>query len=470
MDEAIEDILQKFRGSIVPYAATLIQTVKARANTVVANRVLQTMRERKASLARVARQRSDLEKEKSAMQDIQARQESRVELLVGGKRFVTSLVTLRSKTGMLQALFSGRYEPDACEDSGVFFLDRDGDLFGYVLDYLRTGVLPVVEEMGLYRRLSREFDFLHLGPLTGQRGMFILSGGDIVMQPRILLVNESSGKCWRTPPLSARRWHGACSVGRVVYMIGGRGHQTQPLASVESHTLRVEDGVPTGGQCTMLSPMPEGRTWLARQTVVVGGTIFVLGGAVGSNLDAHNWVHTRSVLRYHPASDSWAECTQIPSDASFIATCAVGAVIYVFGGQEGYTRSEFIDGLAIPVYSKKVYKYNTVRYEWSECEPMPMRLQQWHSATLLGGDVYVIGASCETWSDYMWRYNPAQDTWSPAAEPLFENDEYTVPFVVGGRICVYQEDSLYTYEPLVDSWSVEEARLPSDSYTSSVTC
>ena len=43
------------------------------------------------------------------------------------------------------AYFSGRYAQDACVN-GSIFIDRDGEHFGQVLQYLRDGVVAVAEQ------------------------------------------------------------------------------------------------------------------------------------------------------------------------------------------------------------------------------------------------------------------------------------------------------------------------------------
>ena len=61
-----------------------------------------------------------------------------VNLYVGGRRFTTSLQTLtKDPDSMLAAMFSGKFEVKPSED-GVFFIDRDGKHFRFILDYLRT--------------------------------------------------------------------------------------------------------------------------------------------------------------------------------------------------------------------------------------------------------------------------------------------------------------------------------------------
>jgi hypothetical protein len=91
-------------------------------------------------------------------------QEGRVELNIGGYRFETSVHTLRRVPHtFFDAYFSGRYAQDVCAD-GSIFVDRDGEHFGHVLEYMRDGHVPVAEagarpSVSLLRSLKREFGF-----------------------------------------------------------------------------------------------------------------------------------------------------------------------------------------------------------------------------------------------------------------------------------------------------------------------
>ena len=72
------------------------------------------------------------------MRDVNERLSSIVKLNVGGSFFDTSRTTLTSqKDSMLDAMFSGRHNVDK-DDTGRYFLDRDGRTFEYVLAYLRS--------------------------------------------------------------------------------------------------------------------------------------------------------------------------------------------------------------------------------------------------------------------------------------------------------------------------------------------
>lgn len=78
-----------------------------------------------------------------------------IPLNVGGIKYVTRLSTLKKyPDSMLAALFSGRYQVDKDAD-GNFFLDSNGILFGYLLEFLRNGLVPPREQsVQLYREAS----------------------------------------------------------------------------------------------------------------------------------------------------------------------------------------------------------------------------------------------------------------------------------------------------------------------------
>jgi hypothetical protein len=119
--------------------------------------------ERAKGLAEAAKEKSDLHREIAAMQKQQEAQQGRIVLDIGGYRYTTSVQTLRRLPGtFFDAYFSGRYTMDRSED-GSIFIDRDGKHFGQVLEYLRDGVVSVVErdaarlDVGELRWLKREF-------------------------------------------------------------------------------------------------------------------------------------------------------------------------------------------------------------------------------------------------------------------------------------------------------------------------
>ncbi|XP_077584355.1 BTB/POZ domain-containing protein KCTD12.1 [Stigmatopora nigra] len=91
-----------------------------------------------------------------------------VELNVGGQVYVTRLQTLIAvPDSLLWQMFSRQSPEDLARDTkGRFFLDRDGFLFRYVLDYLRDLTLVLPDYFPERSRLRREADFFQLRELA----------------------------------------------------------------------------------------------------------------------------------------------------------------------------------------------------------------------------------------------------------------------------------------------------------------
>ena len=88
-----------------------------------------------------------------------------VTLNVGGHLYTTTLSTLqRYPDSMLGAMFRGDL-PTTRDAEGNYFIDRDGTLFRYILNFLRASelILPInFTEMDLLRK---EADFYQVEPL-----------------------------------------------------------------------------------------------------------------------------------------------------------------------------------------------------------------------------------------------------------------------------------------------------------------
>uniref|UniRef100_A0A8C6XTY4 BTB domain-containing protein n=1 Tax=Naja naja TaxID=35670 RepID=A0A8C6XTY4_NAJNA len=91
-----------------------------------------------------------------------------VELNVGGQVYLTRHSTLLGMPGsFLCDLFSQQSAQSLARDSkGRFFVDRDGFLFRYILDYLRDRQLVLPERFPERSRLQREAEFFKLPELA----------------------------------------------------------------------------------------------------------------------------------------------------------------------------------------------------------------------------------------------------------------------------------------------------------------
>ncbi|KAM4624099.1 BTB/POZ domain-containing protein KCTD21-like [Polymixia lowei] len=88
-----------------------------------------------------------------------------VSLNVGGEIYTTTLDTLtRCRDSMLGAMFTGQI-PALRDKRGHIFIDRDGKVFRYILNYLRSSSLDLPDTFSELALLRREADFFQIRPL-----------------------------------------------------------------------------------------------------------------------------------------------------------------------------------------------------------------------------------------------------------------------------------------------------------------
>lgn len=91
-----------------------------------------------------------------------------VELNVGGVFYTTSLSTLiKESESLLGEMFTGRFKTPLIRDSkGKYFIDRDGVLFRYILDYMRNSKLVLPENFHERERLRQEAEYFRLNDMA----------------------------------------------------------------------------------------------------------------------------------------------------------------------------------------------------------------------------------------------------------------------------------------------------------------
>lgn len=65
---------------------------------------------------------------------------------------------------MLGAMFSGNL-PSSVDKDGCYFIDRDGEIFRYILQFLRSDELSLPKDFKEFNLLKREIDFYQIEPL-----------------------------------------------------------------------------------------------------------------------------------------------------------------------------------------------------------------------------------------------------------------------------------------------------------------
>jgi hypothetical protein len=375
-DALLSQLETDLRAALGTCITGLVSTARARLEGSQAD----IAKERATGLADVDAKHADLGREVAAMYKYQEAQEGRVELNIGGYRFETSVQTLRQVPHtFIDAYFSGRYAQDVCND-GSIFVDRDGEHFGHVLDYMRDGVVSVAIDgscpsVSLLRALKREYGFYCIeltdeAPSEPERlgAAFVLGGIDdsrtISSMERY---NASSGKWGTAAAMGTGRFSfGACSVAGNVYVIGGCYGDFNLLASVEKYS-------PLSDTWSVVASLTEARASCA--AVSVGPAIYVLGGDSGEIQYA-----TASVLKFACVQGTWIMVAAMPAGRSDCTACVVGTDIYVFGGEDTEENEQ-----------ASVFKYDTEADTWSVLPPMPAN-GFGHSVSVIEGLMYITGA------------------------------------------------------------------------------
>jgi hypothetical protein len=447
MFEALLDALDReLRTALNASFTGLVATARVRLEDMVA----EVAKERAKGLAEVAEERTkglaarrgELSREVEAMQTHQAAQEGRVELNIGGYRFLTSVQTLRRiPHTFFDAYFSGRYAQDVCAD-GSIFVDRDGAHFGHILEYMRDGVVSVAllgvrPSVSLLRALKREFGFYCIELVAEQTAevlrpeMVYVLGGINSENETLASVEwyDASSEPWSTVAAMRVRRHGcgACVVEGEIYVIGGHGDDMTRLSSVEKYS-------PPTDTWTDVVPMPDAR--LSHCVVSVGSAIYVFGGKCGG-AGART---TARVLKFDITQGTWTHVAPMPEARCAFTACVVGGDIYIFGGKfAGLPRSS-------------VFKYGIEANEWSTLTPMSYTCK-YHNAQVLDGLVYIVGAD----DGFMnLRFDPETGEWRTLA-PTLTNGRFGSSFVIQGI--------LYTAGGQGAPSNVERYDVASDTWT-----
>jgi hypothetical protein len=409
--------------------------------------------ERAKALAEVDARRAELRREIVAMQTHKETQEGRVVLNICGYRFGTSVQTLRRVPHtFFDAYFSGRYAQDVCND-GSIFVDRYGEHFGHVLEYMRDGAISVAEadarpSVSLLRALKREFGFYcielysetlaepeHLEVALVIGGALLVGIGDVVLKS-MEKFDVSSGQ-WSTAAAmgTARYAFSACVVEGGLIVSGGynRGWRT---SCVERYSL-------SSDSWKYMASLPNARSNLV--TVAVGSAVYAIGGFKNDEEDAAS-----TVFRFDSRLDTWSEVAPMPEGQVDCAACAIGSDIFVFGGND--TDDD--------VVTDSVFKYDTEANTWTTLAPMPSP-KYILSANVLNGLIYII---CNDNSSHeVQQFEPASGAWSTLTTRASWEFYSVNSFVLGGNLYLaggaYNCKGVERYDVATNSWSAVENML-----------
>jgi hypothetical protein len=439
--DALEEELQAALGTavkgLVATARTQLGWAVAEVAEERAKALAEVAEERAKSLAEVEARKEEVGREITAMQKHKEAQEGRVELNIGGYRFETSVQTLRRiPQTFFDAYFSGRYAQDVCND-GSIFVDRDGEHFGHVLEYMRDGVVTMMEpgaipSVPLLRALKREFGYYCIELQIGT--VFAVGGfGNPTVKLASMERYNTVSNAWHAlaPMATARHSFGLSSCAGDLYVTGGNDGGL--LASVERYSPNLDTWSTAPA---MLRPRQ------MHCACSVGEIIYVIGGTEDL---AEDTLATRSMLKFDHRTQSWNEAAPMPAGRQEAAACVLGSDIYVFGGQEEEEGEEI----------SSTFRFNTETNEWTTLAPMP-EAKHGHGVCTVDGLIYVVGGR---FSSSVFCFDPAAASWRSLA-PILAIRHGASVFALGGIIYVAGG---YHYQ--IEHSSVERYCVASDTWT-----
>jgi hypothetical protein len=445
LDALEEELHTALQAAVTGFVAT------ARARLEIA--VVGLAEERTKGLAEVDASRIELRREVEAMHTHKEAHEGHVELNIGGYRFQTSVQTLRRVPHtFFDAYFSGRYAQDVCSD-GSIFVDRDGEHFSHVLEYMRDGTVSVAApgarpRASLLRVLKREFGFYCIElcaeqtarPAVQREFAYVMVGDghdeDSALS-RMEKYDASSGKWSVVAALSTpRNQFGMSVLGAEIYISGGVNSDQNTISSVEKYS-------PSSDTWSTVAPLPELRSGHA--AVTVGSAMYLIGGRVGDSGE-----ETSSVLKFDAMHGTWSEVASMPEARWASAACAIGNDIYVFGGIQ-------VSRVTFTRRQSSVFKYDTVADEWRILARMP-RAGAYQSACVHGdhGLVYIINTGRIFPALSFVSFNPMSGAWLDLAPPSHRSGEGCSFFI---------DNNLYSLGTFDDHSSVDRYDGPSNTWT-----
>lgn len=168
---------------------------------------------------------------------------------------------------------------------------------------------------------------------------------------------------------------------------------------------------------------------------------------VGAMLQNDTW-------RYDPASNTWTVRASFPGNGGngmyFGACFVVNDQAYVVAGKHGPNN-----------YSAAMYKYDPALDSWSTAANFPGGVRYQLSALSVDGKGYVgLGTDQDLYRQDWWEYKPSTDTWAQRADLPASERASAVTFTIGerGYVCMGTNggmlDDLWEYNPFDNTWSV----------------
>lgn len=129
-----------------------------------------------------------------------------VKLNVGGVVYLTTRATLsKYPHSMIGAMFNGSMST-AVDENGCHFIDRDGELFKYILNFLRSSRLSLPKDFKDLDQLGDEADFYQIAPLIDaiEKLKFPVVEKKVVRMRYLEVIEVRTGNLATMPTMNSR--------------------------------------------------------------------------------------------------------------------------------------------------------------------------------------------------------------------------------------------------------------------------
>jgi hypothetical protein len=297
--------------------------------------------------------------------------------------------------------------------NGGVFIDRDGEAFEHVLNFLRSPGVGVLDMEGvsssMVRRVKREFNYFNIGMLVEREVMYVAGGlceedidrpvQDSVSTVAVFGAPSSPGPGWDTITFPCdsvaalargqqwargRNWWdtglGLCAFGEgTLYAVGGK----RPTPCENPPNVKY-------------SAIPPHRGIVCQREV------------------QHNPC-SGDVYRYDVCAGTWSVLAAMSTPRAYHGVCALNGLLYAVGGQHTHPHWWW-DRSGGELASGE--RYDPSSDTWSAIAPLPHTRAQFPGFAMcaLGEFIFVVGSIDASVVAYCLQYQPSEDQWIEAPD------------------------------------------------------
>lgn len=185
----------------------------------------------------------------------------------------------------------------------------------------------------------------------------------------------------------------------------------------------------------------------AAASFTVNGKGYVVAGSNGTD--------RKDLWQYDPIQNNWSQKADLP-----ISVNGYNEGIAFSIGSKGYFGTGGVWSSGIQVFSNNLWAYDPATDSWSQRASLPSGGRSMSSAFVIGTDAYVATGYWSNSERELWRYNSITNTWSQRASLPDGAGRYdAIGFAIGGfgyvGLGVWGSDrnDLWRYDPITDSWT-----------------